>query len=276
MNIRPPKLSIVTPSHNQGQFLEDAIQAVLKQDHPRFEHIIIDKCSTDKTVEILKKYRHLKWISEPDKGQSDAINKGFRMATGDIIGWLNADDRYLPNCFHTIVSFLDSHPDVDIVYGDYRWIDHENSLIQLRRELDFDMFMLKYLHILYIPTASTFFRRKLIDEKNFLNITYHYAMDYEFFLRIALKGYKFAHVKNFVADYRWHTASKTSLAAAKQAMEIEKALMELDYFMAMFKHSGLKKIVKSFLTILARGKRFFLKGVNGYFFTQWPLGRNIQ
>jgi glycosyltransferase involved in cell wall biosynthesis len=276
VNIKPPKLSIVTPSHNQGQFLEDAIQAVLKQDHPTFEHIIIDNCSTDSTIEILQKYQHLKWISEPDEGQSDALNKGFRMASGDIIGWLNADDLYLPNCFHTIASFLGRHPDVDIVYGDYRWIDQSGLPIALRRELDFDLFMLKYLHILYIPTTSTFFKRKILEENNFIDITYHYAMDYEFFLRLALKGYKFAHLKAFVADYRWHTTSKTSLAASKQSMEIERALMELDHFMAIFKHSGLKKIVKKILTILARSKRYFLKAINGYFFTQWPRGRNIQ
>ena len=275
MNINSPKLSIVTPSHNQGQFIEDAIQAVLRQDFPEFEHIIIDNCSTDSTVEVLKKYRHLKWISEPDRGQSDAINKGFRMATGDIIGWLNADDLYLPNCFYTISTFLGNHPNVDIVYGDYRWIDHKNSLIQLRRELDFDLFMLKYLHILYIPTTSTFFKRKLLDENNFLDVTYHYAMDYEFFLRLALKGYKFAHLKAFVADYRWHSTSKTSVTADKQAMEIERALMELDYFMAIFKHPGMKKTVRKVLTFLARSKRYFLKGINGYFFTQWPHGRNI-
>ena len=119
MNTKNLTFSIVTPSHNQGQFIEDAIQAVLRQKYSEFEHIIIDNRSTDSSIEILKKYGHLKWISEPDKGQSDAVNKGFRMATGDIIGWLNADDIYLPNCFNMISSFLVSHPTVDIVYGDY-------------------------------------------------------------------------------------------------------------------------------------------------------------
>ena len=272
MNSKTQKFSIVTPSHNQGQFLEDAIQAVLKQEYQKFEHIIIDNCSTDNTIEILKKYRHLKWISEPDKGQSDALNKGFRMATGDILGWLNADDLYLSNSFHTIASFLGTHPYVDIVYGDYRWIDHSNSLIQLRRELDFDLFMLKYLHILYIPTTSTFFKKKIFEENNYLDITYHYAMDYEFFLRLAIKGYRFAHVKAFIGDFRWHAASKSSIAANKQLGEIERALLELDDFLAHFRYHGMRNLVKTILTIAARSKRYLLKTINGYYFSQWCQG----
>ena len=94
-----PKISIVTPSYNSAKFIEDCIQSVLKQNYPNFEHIVIDGGSTDGTVEILKQYPHLKWISEPDEGQSDALNKGFKMAEGDILGWLNADDVYLKNVF---------------------------------------------------------------------------------------------------------------------------------------------------------------------------------
>ena len=96
------KISIVSPSFNQGQYIEEAIQSVLNQGYENFEHIIIDACSTDNTLEILKKYSHLKWISEPDEGQSDALNKGFKLATGDIIGWLNVDDIYLSNTFKDV------------------------------------------------------------------------------------------------------------------------------------------------------------------------------
>ncbi len=108
-----PKISIVTPSYNSAEFIEDCIQSVLKQNYPNFEHIIIDGGSTDGTVEILKKYPHLKWISEPDEGQSDALNKGFKKAEGDIIGWLNSDDVYLPGTFNKVADIL-SNDKIDI------------------------------------------------------------------------------------------------------------------------------------------------------------------
>ncbi len=93
------KISIVTPSFNQGIFIEEAIKSVLSQGYSDLEHIIVDNCSTDTTASVLARYPHLKVICEPDQGQSDALNKGFKAATGDIVGWLNADDKYLPGCF---------------------------------------------------------------------------------------------------------------------------------------------------------------------------------
>src|ERR1700755_1492305 len=94
------KISIITPSYNQGRFIEDAILSVLSQGYPDFEHIVIDNCSTDNTLDVLKKYPHVKWVSEPDRGQSNALNKGFGLSTGDVLGWLNCDDFYLPGAFH--------------------------------------------------------------------------------------------------------------------------------------------------------------------------------
>lgn len=270
-----PKISIVTPSLDQGRFIEEAIISVLNQGYPNFEHIIIDGGSKDGTLDTLKKYPHLIWISEPDRGQSDALNKGFSMCSGEIIGWLNADDKYLPGCFQTVAAYLTNHPEVDIVYGDYRWVDESGQVIQLRRELDFDLFMLKYLHILYIPSTATFFRRKIIDGGNFLDVRYHYAMDYDFFLRLALKGYKFAHIEGFLSDFRWHAESKTGSAAHKQLMEQEKALMEHDDFLKKFKRAAIRKTVKSILTSLARGKRYLLKGVRGYYLSQWSQGTRV-
>jgi len=179
-----PKISIITPSYNQGKYIREAIESVLVQNYPNFEHIIIDNRSTDTTLNILKEYSHLTWISEPDKGQSDALNKGFRIAEGELIGWLNADERYLPGCFFEVAEFFKKNKNVDILYGDYRWIDESGEVFQLRKELDFDLFMLKYLHVLYIPTVASFFHRKIFDEGNFLDVSDHYAMDYEFFLRL--------------------------------------------------------------------------------------------
>jgi glycosyltransferase involved in cell wall biosynthesis len=242
---------------------------VLLQDYPRFEHIIIDNCSTDGTLEILRRYSHLIWISEPDQGQSDALNKGFRMATGDIVGWLNSDDRYLPNCFWAIKDFFARYKNVDIVYGDYRWIDEKGNLLQLRKEPEFSLFMLKYLHVLTIPTTSTFFRRRIFEEGNFLNLSYRYAMDYEFFLRLALKGYKISHIKGFLADFRWHSKSKSVSATSDQFEERERALREHDPFLQALP-LPIRTIIRKLLMIMARTKRCLLKGIKGYYFQQWP------
>jgi len=135
---RPPSISIVTPSFNQAAFLNEALLSVRQQDYSCLEHIVVDGGSSDDSTEILKGHsetpgwEHLQWVSEPDRGQSDALNKGFARARGEIIGWLNSDDRYRPNCF-TAVAKAFQDPDVDIVYGDSAWIDVQGKIFRLRR-----------------------------------------------------------------------------------------------------------------------------------------------
>src|SRR5215467_1765166 len=122
-----PKISIVTPSFNHDGFIEEALLSVKKQNYPNLEHIVVDGGSTDGTLEILQRYGsqpgwgHLRWTSEPDHGQSDALNKGFRLAQGDIVGWLNSDDRYRVGCLQKIVQAFSTHSQADVIYGDYTW-----------------------------------------------------------------------------------------------------------------------------------------------------------
>ncbi len=127
-----PKISVITPSFNQGVFIEDAVRSVLEQGYPNFEHIIIDNCSTDGTIEILKKYDHLIWISEPDEGQSDALNKGFNLASGDIIGWLNVDEFYMPGAFTYISSYITANEKSDIFYGDVVFTGQDGDFCRLK------------------------------------------------------------------------------------------------------------------------------------------------
>ena len=202
------KISIITPTNNSDRFVEKAILSVLEQNYENFEHIIIDNCSTDNTIRILKKYRHLIWISEPDKGQSDALNKGFRMASGEVIGWLNSDEYYKKNAFKVISNEFINNSDIDIVYGDINFVDENLNLIRTKKEIDFNKWILLYYGC-YISTAATFFRRKIFDDGNFLDINYHYTMDFEFFVRLSTKGYKFKHINKTLAEFIWSENNKS-------------------------------------------------------------------
>jgi glycosyltransferase involved in cell wall biosynthesis len=252
------KISIVTPSFNQGSFIEQAIRSVLAQGIEEVEHIIVDNCSSDETSAVLEKYSHLKVICEKDQGQSDALNKGFRAATGDIVGWLNADDIYLPGALNAARQAFEEQPLYDIVYGDYRFVDAKGRLIRVRKETGFDYFVLKYLHVLYIPTTTTFFRRRIFEQGNFLDIAYHYAMDYEFFVRLAAKGYKFGHIRRLMADFRWHDASKSQTQASRQKREMEQALLVHDPFLRSLNGGG-RFMLRNLFMCLARSKRTLIK-----------------
>lgn len=264
-----PLISVVTPSFNSMPYVEEAIESVLAQNYPAIEHIVIDGGSTDGTLDVLRRYPHLRWVSEPDEGQSDALNKGFRMAAGDLAGWLNADDIYLPGCFEQVAAYHAAHPDVDLIYGDYRWIDELGRVQQVRRELDFDLFLLKYLHVLTIPTTTSFFRRRVFEGGNFLDTAYHYAMDYEFYLRLALRGYRFGHLPALLADFRWHAGSKSTREAGIQRAEHLRALLAHDPLLSSIRSRRAALALRTALMLLARAKRTLLKAARGYYFTQW-------
>jgi glycosyltransferase involved in cell wall biosynthesis len=265
-----PKISIVTPSYNQGQFIEYNIKSVINQRYPNYEHIIIDNCSTDQTINILKKYPHLKWVSEKDKGQSDALNKALEMATGEIIGWQNADDYYLPKSFHVAVDHLKKNWNSEIVYGDYLLVDVNGRLIQHRKEINFYNFIFEYLHFCYIPSTSTFFRRIIIEEGNYFDVNFHFAMDFEYFLRLHKKNYHFSHINKFISAFRLHDSGKSFVQAEKQKIEHRNALLlhnkQLKKMQPLFRFN-----IIYFFQLLARIKRVFNKGLKGFYFQQWRL-----
>lgn len=209
--MKPIKISIVTPSFNQGKFIEDAILCVLNQHYPNFEHIIIDNCSTDETLDILKKYPHLRVVSEPDEGQSDAINKGFNMATGDVIGWLNADDYYLPDTFQKVNGWF-TDENTDAIYSNVKFVnpqgEHLRNLTSHRP--------LKWLSLFYtfIQSTTLFFRRKVVDDNVMLDTGLNLCMDRDFYVRLLYGGYKLRYVDDYFAAFRWHESNK-SLATHK-------------------------------------------------------------
>src|SRR5664279_3562710 len=203
-----PLVSIITPSFNQAAFIERTIASIESQDYPNVEHIVIDGGSSDGTIEILKKHPHLDWLSEPDDGQSSAINKGFKKARGEIIGWLNSDDVYYPGAVREAVEYLQAHPETALVYSDFMEIeanDHERARVQT---LPFDLGQMLNQGNL-IPQPSTFFRRVVFERAGYLNPDHRYAMDYDYWIRIAKSGLRLDRVDRCWSGFRLHGTSKT-------------------------------------------------------------------
>lgn len=203
-----PRISVITPSYNQGEFIEDTIKSVLNQDYRAVEYIVIDGCSTDNTKEILRRYqKQARVIVEPDDGQVDAIVKGFRMATGEILTWLNSDDVYVfRDALSTVAKLFQHRRDVDLVSGSTVLIDSKNRLLQVYRALP--RFTRKQLAIYdYIRQPATFFRSEVIAD-NELDTNLTCAFDYDLWLRLA-RSHKFLMVSDVLAGIRRHDDMKT-------------------------------------------------------------------
>lgn len=207
------KITIVTPSYNQGTYIEKTIQSVLSQNIEGLEYIIMDGGSTDNTIDILKKYEgQLIWKSEKDKGQTDAVNKGIRAASGDIIGWLNSDDIYYPEAVKKVIKSFEEYPDVNVVYGNANHIREDDSIIEEYYTEDFNYERLK--DVCFICQPSLFFRKKLIDQYGYLDDTLQYCMDYDYWIRLG-KGEKFLRLNELIAGSRLYGDNKTLGARRK-------------------------------------------------------------
>lgn len=269
-----PRFSIVTPSLNQGRFLMDALESVRQQDYPEVEHLILDGKSTDDTVELLGNldgkpaWKHLSWKSEADIGQSDALNRGFELSSGDIIGWLNSDDRYRHGCFHHVAKVFAENPLIDIVYGDLAIMDEQGMIQRVRREIPFDRFILLYNRVLYIPTPSTFFRRRVFHDGNWLKRDLHYAMDYELFLRLANAGYRIEHTPRVLADFRVHPTSKSCAMERLQAEEKKQIMWSASPLSTAIGSLYLRRLAFTGLELLAGLLRRSRKLLRGAYFSQ--------
>src|SRR3990172_3050487 len=179
-------VSVITPSYNQAQYLEETIRSVLGQDYPNLEYIIVDGGSGDGSREIVERYadRLAWWVSEEDRGQTDAINKGFAHAKGDVLAWLNSDDTYLPGAVAEAVGYLNSHPEAGMVYGDANLIDGVGKAIGKfpARQTDYKRLRRGYVHI---PQQAAFFRASLWRQVGPLDPTFYFAMDYDLWVRLA-------------------------------------------------------------------------------------------
>lgn len=224
MNEKLPLVTIVTPSYNQGCFIEETILSVLNQDYPNIEYLVIDGGSTDNTIDILRKYEdRLFWISEPDRGQSHAINKGFQLARGEILCWLNSDDFFEPRAITVAVDKFIQDADVMMVYGDGNLVNEKGELISLfPYTRSFDLWALTY-QLDYILQPSTFFRKVAVQQVDYLNEDLHWCMDWDLWIRIGSRNLV-EYIPHCLANARIYGSNKSATGGLKRFMEIVSVL----------------------------------------------------
>ena len=224
MSMHLPKISLITPSYNQASFIEQTIESVLNQDYPNLEYIIMDGGSTDGTLDVLRRYEgRLIWKSEEDKGQSDAINKGLRLAGGEIVGYINSDDLCEKGALKKVGESFRENPRATWVCGKCRIIDENNR--EFRRAITgFKNFWLKrygysrLLAINFISQPAVYWRRELLDDIGYLNCDLDYALDYEYWVRIG-KKFEPMIIDEYLASFRIHARTKGTTGFMKQFRE---------------------------------------------------------
>ncbi len=211
-------VSIITPSYNQASYLEQTILSVLNQDYARIEYIVVDGASTDGSVEIIRKYesRFAWWVSEKDRGQADAINKGFARATGDIVAWLNSDDYYLQGTVGAAVRVFEEHPDVVLVYGNMLAVDEDGRTFNTLNYKQLTVEDLLCFQIIGQP--AVFMRRFALQKTNGLDSTFHFLLDHLLWIQIAQQG-KILHADQTWSAARYHAEAKNRAKAAEFGRE---------------------------------------------------------
>ncbi len=221
-----PLVTIVTPSYNQGAYLEATIRSVLEQDYPNLEYLVVDGGSSDNSVEIIRRHadRITWWVSEKDAGQSDAINKGLRRARGEIVGWLNSDDVYEPGAVSAAVAAFKAAPGAGLVYGDARSIDPAGRQFNLMRARPYDLVDLLAYSIICQP--ASFMRREVLDAAGHLQADYHLLMDHLLWIRMAQRA-ALVYVPQVWASARYHDQAKNRTQGAAYGREARRLIEDL-------------------------------------------------
>lgn len=216
-----PRITIVTPSFNQANYLPETIESILNQNYPNLEYIIIDGASTDGSVDIIKKYesRLSNWVSEKDKGQSDAIMKGFAKSGGELFAWVNSDDILLPGCLQRIAEqyVLSGYP--DILTGNVIYIDKEGKItryVRLPRQSRF----LFFRGVWHASAPAVFFKASLFRSVGGVNLDYHLCMDFDLWMKMMVRDARVMHTPRFLGGYRWHYEAKTAQYLAARTSKI--------------------------------------------------------
>ena len=196
-----PLVSVVVPNRNRAELLSQAIDSILTQDYPNLECIVVDAASTDGSIDVLKSYGdRIRWISEPDRGAFDAINKGWSMSRGEILAWLNSDDLWCAGAVSTVVPYFQEEPDADVIYGDCGAIDNEGRLVDIFQARQWNLEEAVFYCDHLINQAATFIRRRILEEVDYLYPAW--CHDHDLWLRIALAGGTFKSIPYRLADAR--------------------------------------------------------------------------
>jgi glycosyltransferase involved in cell wall biosynthesis len=219
-----PSFAIVTPSYNTGPYVGATVRSVLDQQYSPLDYLVMDGGSMDETVDVLKSFGpHVRWVSERDQGQSDAINRGFAQSRGDVLGWLNSDDTYAPGALRAAAEFLAAHPDVAMVYGDADFIDAAGRRIGRCQHIEPVFSRHRLLHYSdFIVQPAAFFRRSAFEAVGGLDPSLNWAMDYDLWLKFAAAGFKVAYLPRVLANYRWLGASKSAAGGWGRLNEVDR------------------------------------------------------
>jgi len=256
-----PRISIITPSFNQGDFIEQTILSVLSQDYPNLEYLVMDGGSSDTTLNVLEKYSgSVAWMSEPDQGQAHAINKGLRRATGSIVGYLNADDLLLPGTLKKVMDAFINQPKTWWVTGKCRIVDEENN--EVRKPITVYKNTLLGLHTFslllmtnYISQPATFWRREALEAAGYLDESLRYVMDYEYWLRLYSK-YPPVFIPEYLAAFKIHRSSKTTSTGHKDIYVDEEKIVVGRYVhsrLQMFLHNAHRLMMTFAYSVMNRG-----------------------
>lgn len=266
-----PKITVVTPSFNQGKFIEETIKSVISQEGDfALEYIIMDGGSTDETVDVIKKYERLlcekrypvrcggiefSWVSEKDKGQTDAVNKGFKAAKGEVLGWLNSDDTYTPGAIDKAIRYFEGHDDISMAYGEGYHIDEQGKVIERYCTEPFDS--RRFAETCFICQPAVFLKRKVIEEVGLLDPDLDYCMDYDYWIRVS-RRLKIGFIPEYLANSRLYADTKTM----SKRLEVHKKIVSMvkrhyGYVPNSWVYAYTRLVIERFLKMEGRKKPLF-------------------
>jgi glycosyltransferase involved in cell wall biosynthesis len=255
MSLPLPTISLVTCSFQQGRFIGSTLNSVLHQQYPGLEYTVVDGGSTDTSVDTIRAHaaQLAHWVSEPDRGQTDALAKGFARSTGEVMGWLCSDDLLLPGALHAVGEWFAKHPQADWVYGDAIWIDGTGQPIRTKREMGWNRHVFLFDHN-YLAQPSVFWRRRLYDAAGGLDRSFNLAMDSDLWLRFSRIA-KPHHLARYLSCMRFYPEQKTRALKPNGMRE--------DELLRRREAPTLAKLPRAPMHLLARAQRFAAKAVNG-------------